>query len=1028
MTQSTPQSRWFRRQLLCTSLTLSALIGAGHANAEPSVAIQIPAGSLENALLAISAQTHQQVLFGRDLVAGRTAPALKGTYSAEQAIKLVAPANIAIARAGPSVLVLRETVVQTGVTARPEVAAGRPFGVETAPAAAEPPLSAGSVVPPATAPASASATVSEVQVTGSHIRGATTASPLLAISRTDLERSGQVTLADALKILPQNFGGGAADGNTNTGGDRVGRNTTFGTALNLRGLGNNATLVLIDGRRMAGSGTFGDFSDISTLPTAAVERVEVLLDGASAVYGSDAVGGVVNIIMRKDFDGAETRVLGGVGAGGEPVQTQISQTFGKRWDGGGVVLTYEYQHRDVLDGADRRFAASTDLRPLGGSDFRSAFAFPGNILAPSTSGTLTPAFAIPVGQNGVGLTAAQLRAGVINLQNQRQGEDLLPEQSLNTVYLAAHQAVGDRLELTADVRDSVRDYRTSLGPQSANLSVTRANPFFVSPTGAASESIEYSFAGDLPNALETGSVDALSATLGGTLRLGGDWRSEAYVAYAREIDHADGRNFINSLALNETLGTAADNPATPFSTARDGFFNPFNGVAGANNQTALAFIGSGATEARSQNQVSTVSLQADGTVWQLPGGPLKLALGAQARRETLDRTGFNLLSTLTPTAIAPTHAARDVEGAFLEAQAPLVGPDNALPGIERLDLSLAGRVEHYQSIGSTANPKVGLLWAPNADLQVRATYSTSFRAPALRELNDPASLNPVLLSQGGVRVVSLELVGGNPSLRPETARSWTGGIDFKPSRWPGLTLSLTGFDVVFHNRIDRPASANIANALTDPTLTSFVRHISPSTNPADLSLITSILAGEPISTFNGVFQPTDYGAIVDTRYVNTTTLHVSGVDFTGAYTFDLGQDHFDFAANASYLFQYDQQLTPTAANVDDVNVANFPLRFRSRTTADWTRGRLTLGAAFNYLGAYHDTLGNHIGDQPTFDLQAKLAAPDHGPLQGLVVLLNVRNVFDRDPPFYNNTIGIGYDAANADPIGRFVSVQLTKTW
>jgi outer membrane receptor protein involved in Fe transport len=423
-----------------------------------------------------------------------------------------------------------------------------------------------------------------------------------------------------------------------------------------------------------------------------------------------------------------------------------------------------------------------------------------------------------------------------------------------------------------------------------------------------------------------------------------------------------------------------------------------------------------------------VSLQADGSVWSLPGGEVKLALGAQARRETLVRTGANFLSTIAPVPIASIHAGRDVTAAFVEARVPVFGSENARPGFERLELSLAGRVEHYQSFGTTANPKVGVVWQPVHDLELRGSFGTSFRAPALRETGDAPVYTPTMLALGTSRILTLNLGGGNLSLKPETANSWTVGGEYRPSRLPGLTLNVTGYDVGYHNRIDRPVAANLANALTDPTLTSFVTRISPATNPADRALIAALLATPFVNTASGTFAPEAFGAIADNRYVNTSTLHVQGMDVTGSYAFTLGEDRVVLGANATYMFKYDQQITPTSPRLNRANVVGFPERFRARATADWTRGRLTLGGAMNYVNAYRDTLGVKIGDQPTFDLQARLAPADHGALKGISVLLNLRNVFDRDPPFYNNAAGVGYDPANADPIGRFVSLQLTRAW
>jgi len=1006
-----------RRKALFAGFASAALIATTPAQAQVQHVIHIPAGPLDAALLALAEQSHEQLLYTPGLVAGRISPAVDGDLTAEQAlIRLLGASDITVSRTGPSMLVLRPapalsppSIAQQGGAA-PEPRPDRPFVGDGAP-------------PPPT-----TTTVAEVQVTGTHIRGAQTASPLLVVTASDLQRTGQSTVVEALRTLPQNFGGGSADGTATTGADHTARNPGLGTGLNLRGLGNNATLVLVNGRRLAGSGSFGDFSDVSAIPTVAVERVEVLLDGASAVYGSDAVGGVVNIILRKAFDGAEARVLAGAATAGRPQEGQASLALGHRWDTGGVMLAYEVQQRGSLPGGDRPFSANADLRPLGGTDMRQTTSFPGNILLPGPTGALAPSFAIPAGQNGIGLKPSQLLAGVTNLQNQRLGEDLLPEQTLNAVYLTADQDVGDRLQLTADARYSDRRFRLHVPAPTANLTVTSANPFFVSPIGASSETIAYSFAGDLPPSQQSGSVETLALTMGGTLRLFGDWRGEGYLTYAQETDEIRNSGALNSLALNEALGTIADRADTPFSTAVNGFFNPFSGTPGSNKPAVLAFVGSGLSAQRSRDEVSTANLQADGSLWRLPAGPIKLALGGQIRREALTTSGFNFVSTVTPVATVGAHDGRTVSAGYAELHVPIFGPDNALPGVQSLALTLAGRAEHYQGIGTTANPTVGLVWQPIGDLHLRATYGTSFRAPALREELDPAIFVPSLLTLGATRIRTLILDGGNPGLRPETAESWTVGADFSSVRWPGLTLSATGFDVTFKNRIGTPVQANISRALSDPTLTSFVTLINPTANAADLAKITALLANPAVTTLNGVFPPTAFGAIADNRFVNTTTLEVSGLDLTGGYRFEVDQDAFALGANATYLLRYDQQITPSSPVADDVNVANFPVRFRGRLTADWTRGRVTTGLAFNYVGAYHDAFGVRIADQPTVDFQLRLAPPDHGILRGVTTLLNVRNLFDRDPPFYNNPVGIGYDAANADPIGRYISIQLTRAW
>jgi len=874
----------------------------------------------------------------------------------------------------------------------------------------------------------APAVLDEVTVTGSNLRGVAPASPLVVVTRADLERSGQTTLADALRALPSNFGGGAGEGTFGSGGDRGSRNGTYASALNLRGLGNNATLVLVNGRRMAGSGAFADFVDISTLPTAAVERVEVLLDGASALYGSDAVGGVVNIIMRKDYEGAETRLLAGIGTTGEPAEFQVSHTLGRRWTTGGFVLSYELRRREHLAASARDFAGNADLRALGGTDQRLTQAFPGNVLVTDpVTRALVPGFAVPAGQNGVGLRPSDFVAGAVNRQNQRAGVDILPDQTLNSIYLAADQELGDRVELTADARYSSRRYKNRNQAPSSTFTVGRGNPYFVSPNGATSNSIAYSFLNDLPTPLAFGTADTVGLSLGAKATLGHGWRSEVYGAFAQGLEEARGSGILHSLIFAEALGNTPDNPATAYNPRIDGYFNPYSGVPGANASLA-SYIGSGFVLTRGRDRVSSINLQADGPIWSLPAGQVKLAVGAQARKEAFRRRNTVYVASVAPQVISNLDLSRSVEAMFGELQVPLFGPANARPGLQRLELSLAGRIERYQSFGTTANPKLGVLWSPVDGLQFRGTYGRSFRAPNLREIADPAAYNPGLLALGAGRIVTLTLTGGNPDLDPETATSWTAGFDWRPAGIPGLNVSATGFDVRFHNRIGQAVSANLANALQDPALSSFVRRISPNSSASDLAYIQSLLASPALSNLSGSFPAESYGAVVDNRYVNTASLRVRGIDGSIRYRFDAAGGQVGLAGEATYMLDYKQRLTPTSPVIERVNTVNFPVRFRSRMTADWTRGAWTVGGAFNYTGAYRDALGARINDLSTFDLQARWTGPDDGAFRNMSVLLNVRNVFDRAPPFYNNTLGIAYDGALGDPIGRFVSLQLTRRW
>jgi iron complex outermembrane receptor protein len=958
-----------------------------------AIVFSIPAGSLDAALATLIRQSGLQLLYTPDLVAGRSSIGLSGAYSPRHALeRLLAGSGLEVREPQPGVLVLRR---QPGPVSGADPAFPGPQALD------------------------------EVVVTGTNIRGgARGPSPLLSFSRDQLLSQGHATVADALAALPQNFAATASPETIGTGADPTGVNASRATGVNLRGLGSDATLVLVNGRRMAGSGVRGDFADISAIPNAAIARVEVLLDGASAVYGSDAVGGVVNIILKDDFDGAETRLMLGAAAGGYE-DLQASQTFGRAWTGGHVLAAYEYQDRSALPFAKRDFAASSDLRSFGGQDRRSTFASPGNVLAPNpATGALVPTWAIPAGRSQFPLRPQDFIAGEVNYGESRAGMDLLPAQQRHSLYAGFSQALAGGVELNGDVRFSRRTFESLTQAPLSTITVTAANPYFSSPNGSSSHQITYSFINDLGPVSSDGSAQSLGASLGADIALPGDWRAEAYLAYAQEVTRTQTTGMLNSLFLREALGAVPDNPSTPFQARRDGYFNPF--ADGSATPAAVAsFIGQGYSTARYLSEVATASFKADGRLWTLPGGDLRLALGAQARTEGFDQLTVNRISTVDPVVNRRPSYERSLVAGFAELRAPLVGPDNQVAGIQTLELSLAGRIEHYDDVGTTADPKVGVVWAPIEDLRLRATYGTSFRAPALSEVFTAQTSNATFITRGVERVLALSLNGGNPGLRPETATSWTAGFDLTPSALPGLSLSATWFRTRFDKQIDRPVLLNLATALTNPAFAPFVRTLDPS-RPADLAVIEQFLA-DPDYASPGLYPPEAFGAIVDNRYVNTASLEVEGLDMSARYSFDLGAHGFDLTASASYLHDYSQQLTPTSPAQNIVDTPGRPLALRTRATLAWRHAAWGGSLAFNYADDYRSDTGAKIDGLVTTDIQLRWEG-GHGALKGLAATASAQNLFDAAPPFYDNPAGLGYDPANADALGRYVSLQLSKRW
>jgi len=971
------------------SLSACAVAISSAACAQESRSFAIPAGSLDGALTAFATQADQQLLYSEVLVAGKSSAGLTGRFLPSVALeRLLAGTGLSARETRPGVILLY----------RPELASHERGDAATL--------------------------IDDVIVTGSLLRnGGDIASPLVTLNRDDLDRSGRATVADVLTDLPQNYSGSGTLGALMTGADGSGSNSALSTGVNLRGLGPDATLVLLNGRRLAGTGFRAEFADVSAIPSAAVERVDVLLDGASALYGSDAVAGVVNVILRQNYDGQESRVrLGAARGGAEDIV--VSHLAGRSWGRGSALLAYEYQHSGPLNASDRPYTADADLRPFGGSDRRDLYSAPGNIVGFDTATSrYVSQWAIRPNASGTAQTATDFAAGTSNLANIAQGVDLLPEQERNSVFARVRQGLGTRLDLSADLRFSNRVYGYDNLATATIFTVTQANPYFVSPSGATQHQIAYSFSNDLGPTRMNGSSRSLGMSGGGIVDIGRGWSLDGYLALAEEKNESRLSGQINSTFLNEALGTTVDNSDTVFSPTRDGYFNPFGGGA-ANSRAVLDFVSSGFTERRYRSRSLSANLLADGSLWALPAGDIEIALGAQVRKETFSQNSTSLTSGTSPQDSRRPVRERTISAIFAEARIPLFGPNNARPGLQKLELSLAGRFEDYDDVGSTTNPKLGLIWSPIETLKLRASYGTSFRAPSLPQIFDAAASGPSLVPlPGGGHLLAVLLYGGNPDLDPETAETYTVGFDLQ--RPGGLQLSLSLFDTRFSNRIAQPIIENIAHVLTDPALAPFAHFVEPS-NPADLALVESIINAQSFVQ-PGLFPASDYRVILDGRWVNTSTVQVRGLDLSVGYPLETRFGHFDLNASGSYLFHYLNQTTPTAAIENLVGIVGYPVDLRARVGVDWWQGPWNASLYLNHVGGYEDRVGRDIEAWNTADFQLRWEPLTSG-LQGLSLSLNVQNVFASDPPFYDSPLGFGFDPGQANILGRVVSFQLIKRW
>jgi iron complex outermembrane receptor protein len=847
----------------------------------------------------------------------------------------------------------------------------------------------------------------EVTVTGSLIHGASdVSSPLVYVTQQDLAQAPFETVQDALYQLPQiSLDAPRQDLFLNN-------NYNWGAGIDLRGLGVGATLVLVDGHRQPLSGLNGDFVDVSNIPAAAVERIEILPDGASALYGSDAIAGVVNVILKDDFQGAETQVrYGGAPGGGD--ETVVSQLLGTHWSGGKAMLVYEYSDTTTLDASSRGYAADANKQPYGGADYRSYLSSPGNILS---SSTYQPILGIPAGLNGAPLTASAL-SSTINLQNPFAQYQLFPQETQHSVYATGSQKLGDNIELFAEGRFSQRDTLVQHYPESEILVVPGSNPF--NPFPGSTTLVGYSFGSVLGPAAFAGQTRNYVGTLGARFKLAGSWQATLSETYGQERLLSYEYNVVNPITLSAALADA--NPSTAL-----------NVFGGATNPATLAAIRL-LDVMHSTSSIETTSLVADGSVFELPAGAAKLAVGVERREERL--------AQLLPSALNPaeegTEASytRHVGSVFTELAIPLVGNPGKEHAAPRLELTLAGRYEDYSDFGHTTNPEFRLSWTPVDSLKLRGSWGRSFRAPTLDNLSDLSGNESGLTelpdpkSATGYSSV-LVLEGNNPNLKQETATTWTAGLDVVPAVDPDLTLSLTYYSIDFTGQIATPDAAEPSDILLQESQWAAVITRNPTQAQID-----AVCNRPDFGTSRAACLASTPAAIVDLRLANLASTESSGLDVDIRQRVNSDVGRFDFSLQGTYVFHFDQAVTNTSPSVDILNTYDNPLKLRFRATAGWRQhsaGDSGLGAnlAVNFTNAYDNpgsTLMPRIGSLTTLDLRLRYQTPDDaGFFSGTEFALNAVNIFNQSPPFADSEFG--YDPVNFQPLGRVLSLSLRKRW
>lgn len=886
-------------------------------------------------------------------------------------------------------------------------------------------------------------------VTGTAIRGvAPVGSATVNIDAASIVQSGIRDASSLISQLPQGSGFGTTL--ANNGGRSA--------SINLRGLGDNATLILFDGHRVVAQNR-NQLTDPNTVPFGAIQRVEVVTDGASAIYGSDAVAGVVNYILRKPFDGAEvtaryTSTLYEAGA--------LDFVAGKTWDSGGIVVAFSAEMNSAVTRYDIPQLRS-DLRPFGGNDNR----FQGTTLsAPGATGALiagtgtsTAVYGIPTGLNGRVPTAAEL----IPLRNNPQlydgslDQDYYSKRKRFSALIRAEQDLGSAGEITlTGIYNRRTNFARGQGDgafQSVAIQIPTTSPYYVTGLAAGSQRLLYNFRANNPERPlnREDSFDSGNVFLDYRVPLFGDFRLSVSavggISEGCEVCQPQANTILTS-----TIAQAA--------TAS--LFNPY--MQGPQPSAEKLF---GVFIQNSKHVFYNLVPKIDGSLFSLPAGDVRIAVGAEyAASEYHHRSLYSLNPTTTVVPFRTADNGRNVISAFGEVFLPVFGADNEIPLFHRLDLNAAVRYDRYSDFGETVNPKFGISWRPFEDLLLRGSYGTSFRAPTLSEtdFNVVGAANRTAVNNGlanpsiPVTLVnnqSLILVSSFRfnQLQPETAKIFSLGADYSPSFIEGLKLGVTYYNVNYTDRISDLPAANTALSSTS-AFALYSPFFTPAPQPS--TCVNGSANGNPgtpqYSTYNplylpylnaaGSFPPTTQSdcnlvGILDSSTRNLGSVKQSGLDFTLNLSRDVSIGTVSFDGSFTKVLNLDRSLLPGLPMVSALDVIGQQVSERGRFSLGLKSGPFSGNVAANYIGSYLNdqtptVSGTKLPNQQvpswtTFDLNLSFSPQtEDGLFSGTRFTVSARNVTDDDPPVVLTSVPTAADINVHNVFGRIITLEISK--
>lgn len=1033
----------------------------------------------DSALLRLAEVAELQILFSPNATEEAESPGLKGTHSASEALEATLAGTGLVYEFKSEDFV----VVKANANSRTKGGGEENFRNEAASARrnavrlAE--LQESAQEEESAEPATSDdeeETAEEIVVVGSRLEGMETASPIITIDSQMLEKGGYANLEDVFRRLPQNYSSITAASHD------VGQAAEFAdtrlavpavplgnSSINLRGLGSRSTLILVNGRRRAASAqAAGGFTDISSIPLSQIQRIEILTDGASAIYGTDAVAGVVNIVLKDKYEGASLQ-LRHENSGNRGHLSRLAGAYSLNWNSGYLTTSIDASRNYPVDPNKLIHVGPSgrgDFTDLGGVNTRlRPHGTPGAVFE-ARRPFWNPFYAfreeliglIPEGQNGTNLQESDLIDGDPDSRSVYERRTIGPDIEKTALRINANQRIGGSHELHFDVSYTTQTDERVWEPGNFDFNFLIPSRSVLVPTTnplnrfGRDVLVSYSFENEFRQILlsSEGEQKNIQAGIGfsGDLPIGNDWKYTLDYSYSKED------SFWKRLAdITGTGGRGENDPRVRILPVWNGLNVLGDGsdpdIVAANAALIETLIEE--YERDSESDVSSIEATLGGNLFKLPGGAAQLVFGFQRR----DRNH----------SINNPQLAREVKAYFAEVGLPLLADK---PAVEELQLTLAVRREEIEQNGFIGflslyrGPPVGidlealvgvpapgffqrneldgssqfsstpmiatLSWYPTPNLRLRSTWGESFQAPLeiqqftdvlARSGNNNFFFAGLTLPEGFTDVYQLER--GNLFLKAQEAETFTLGLDYLPNAFPGLDIRVTYTNTEYDNFIG--TFSRIAQ------------------DPAARAQMATML--EDVGSFPEIFIPAENGVLIfDGREKNFADRTSETVDLQAHYELDTLLGSWSFRLNIQKMLELSTRTTHVAPLIEFSDTESGPSDITGNFSVEWARGNYRVTSILHYVSGHrvlapsssirsfsnevpNSNPQTHASSYSTVDLQVRyVSPPGSGWLSGLDIAIGAQDLFEADFPFVDNSIG--YSASRVNPRGRVLYLALSK--